>query len=65
MTSSPIFRPTFHRHQLQGDRWPEETDKAFVDYVAQGGGVVSVHAAANGYPDWTAIDTYTNLFQFR
>ena len=39
------FRPDFAAYKLvvlnyQGDDWPEATQKAFVDYVANGGGVV-------------------------
>ena len=36
----------------QGDDWPEATQKAFVDYVADGGGVVCYHFAAAAFPKW-------------
>lgn len=36
-----------------GDLWPEVVRKEFVDYVRNGGGFVSVHAANNSFPDWT------------
>ena len=32
--------------------WSAETQKAFVDYVDQGGGFVVVHAADNSFPNW-------------
>ncbi len=35
-----------------GDLWPEEVRKEFVDYVSNGGGFVSVHAANNSFPEW-------------
>ena len=35
-----------------GDLWPEEVRKEFVEYVSNGGGFVSVHAANNSFPDW-------------
>ena len=51
------FRPNFAAYDLvvlnyQGDDWPEETQKAFVDYVKNGGGVVCYHFAAAAFPQW-------------
>jgi type 1 glutamine amidotransferase len=51
------FRPDFAPYQLvvlnyQGDDWPETTQKAFVDYVANGGNVVVYHFAAAAFPKW-------------
>ena len=51
------FQPDFAAYKLvvlnyQGDDWPEATQKAFVDYVADGGGVVCYHFAAAAFPKW-------------
>ena len=51
------FQPDFAAYKLvvlnyQGDDWPEATQKAFVDYVANGGGVVCYHFAAAAFPKW-------------
>ena len=35
-----------------GQEWPEAVQKEFVDYVKDGGGFVSVHAADNSFPKW-------------
>lgn len=35
-----------------GELWPEAVRKDFVDYVRNGGGFVSVHAANNSFPEW-------------
>ena len=35
-----------------GDLWPEAARQEFVDYVRNGGGFVSVHAANNSFPEW-------------
>lgn len=35
-----------------GDAWPEETNKNFLTYVQQGGGVVVYHAADNAFAGW-------------
>ena len=32
--------------------WPEATRKAFEEYMAGGGGMVSIHAANNCWPNW-------------
>jgi type 1 glutamine amidotransferase len=51
------FKPNFKDYHVvvsnyNGDEWSKETKKAFVDYVKNGGGFVSVHAANNSFPDW-------------
>lgn len=35
-----------------GDAWPEQTNKRFLDYVQNGGGVVVYHAADNAFAGW-------------
>lgn len=35
-----------------GDAWPEETNRRFVEYVQGGGGVVVYHAADNAFAKW-------------
>ena len=52
------FKPDFSAYQLvvldyNGDRWPQETDQAFFDYVNNSGGVVIYHAADNAFREWT------------
>ena len=39
-----------------GDAWPEETNRSFLKYVEDGGGVVIYHAADNAFPDWPAYN---------
>ncbi len=51
------FRPDFAKYDVvlldyNGDRWPQETDHAFLDYVRNGGGVVVYHAADNAFAGW-------------
>ena len=51
------FRPRFKDYQVvvsnyNGDAWPKETQSDFVEFVAKGGGFVSVHAANNSFPEW-------------
>ncbi|RIK75373.1 MAG: trehalose utilization [Planctomycetota bacterium] len=51
------FRPNFSDYDVvmsnyNGQRWPRETEEAFVAYLAGGGGFVSVHAADNAFADW-------------
>ena len=35
-----------------GHRWPAETEKAFLDYIAAGHGFVLFHAASTAWMDW-------------
>ncbi|HWE03370.1 MAG TPA: ThuA domain-containing protein [Tepidisphaeraceae bacterium] len=51
------FKPDFAKYGVvvsnyNGEEWPAETKKAFDDYVNNGGGFVSVHAADNSFPKW-------------
>lgn len=51
------WRPKFSDYAVvisnyNGERWPAEVDKTFLDYVSNGGGFVCVHAANNSFPDW-------------
>lgn len=51
------FCPDFSAYDVvvldyNGDRWPEETDAAFMDYVNGGGGVIVYHAADNAFSGW-------------
>ncbi|MDR2919142.1 MAG: TIGR04157 family glycosyltransferase [Tannerella sp.] len=51
------FKPNFASYQLvvldyYGDRWPEETEKSFLNFVGDEGGVVVYHAANNAFRDW-------------
>jgi type 1 glutamine amidotransferase len=60
------FRPKFSDYDLvvsnyAGDPWPEETRKAFVDYVEGGGGVVIYHFACAAFPDWKEYNEITGL----
>jgi type 1 glutamine amidotransferase len=51
------FKPKFSDYQVvvsnyNGPEWPKETKAAFVEFVRNGGGFVSVHAADNSFPKW-------------
>lgn len=57
------FNPDFEKYQVvvwnydaPDDRWPTELKTSFEKYVAAGGGFVSVHAADNAFPGWTAFN---------
>jgi type 1 glutamine amidotransferase len=51
------FRPKFADYDVvvsnyNGDRWPKETERDFIDYLREGHGFVSVHAANNAFATW-------------
>jgi type 1 glutamine amidotransferase len=51
------FKPDFAAYRVivsnyNGEPWSKETQEAFVKYVREGGGFVSVHAADNSFPNW-------------
>jgi type 1 glutamine amidotransferase len=51
------FRPDFTKYDAvlsnyNGQPWPERVQKALEEYVANGGGLVIVHAANNAFENW-------------
>lgn len=62
------FSPDFSQYEVvinnngwRAAPWPESTQKAFEDYVRNGGGLVIVHAANNCWPDWEAYNQMIGL----
>jgi type 1 glutamine amidotransferase len=53
------FQPDWSKYQVvvanydaPDERWPESLKASFAQYVRNGGGLVSVHAADNAFPRW-------------
>lgn len=51
------WRPAFKDHQVvvgnyNGQPWPDAVNKAYLAFVAGGGGAVNVHAANNSFSGW-------------
>ncbi|AWW29618.1 ThuA domain-containing protein [Echinicola strongylocentroti] len=66
--ADPDFAPRFLDYDVvisnfgwKAAPWPEETQKAFEEYVQNGGGFVSVHAADNSFPGWDAYNEMTGI----
>lgn len=60
------FKPEFKKYKLvvsnyNGANWPKETQTAFEEFVRNGGGFVSVHAADNSFPSWPAYNQMIGL----
>ena len=60
------FKPSFAKYKLvvldyNGDSWSDETKKAFVDYVSNGGGVVAYHESSMAFPDWKEYNEMIGL----
>ena len=48
-------------HTAAGLRWPPEVERALVDYVRNGGGLVVFHAANNAFLDWPEYNDMIGL----
>jgi len=64
----PAFKPAFQNYAVVVSNfghgaapWPADTRTAFEDYVRDGGGFVSVHAADNSFPEWPAYNEMIGL----
>jgi type 1 glutamine amidotransferase len=60
------FKPNFSAYKVvlsnyNGDSWPKETQTAFEQFVGNGGGFVSYHAADNAFADWPAYNEMIGL----
>ncbi|MWW25623.1 ThuA domain-containing protein [Algibacter wandonensis] len=61
--TDPGFNPKFSKYDVvisnfgyKAASWPEKVQKKFEKYIKKGGGFVSVHAADNSFPEWTAYN---------
>jgi uncharacterized protein len=66
--TDPDFAPEFSKYDVvvsnfgwKAADWPAATQKALEDFVARGGGFVSVHAASNSFPEWKAYNRMIGL----
>lgn len=66
--ADPDFAPEFSDYDVvisnlgwKASDWPEATQAAFDSYVAEGGGLVIVHAANNSFGDWDAYNEMIGL----
>lgn len=64
----PDFAPIFENYDVvisnfgwKAADWPEDTQKAFEEYMSSGGGFVSFHAANNSFPDWLEYNKMIGL----
>ena len=60
------FLPQFGKYDVvvldyNGDPWPDQAKKEFVEYVKNGGGVVVYHAANNSFPGWIEYNEIIGL----
>jgi type 1 glutamine amidotransferase len=59
--SMETFKPDFSKYAVvvlnyNGDSWSAVTQTAFENYVKNGGGMVSFHAADNSFPHWAEFN---------
>jgi uncharacterized protein len=47
---------------IEGNRWPAETEKAFLDYIRAGRGFVLFHAASTAWNDWPEFTELIGLW---
>lgn len=66
--TDPSFSPDFEKYDVvisnfgwKAADWPEKTQKAFEDFVSNGGGFVVVHAANNSFPQWAEFNKMIGL----
>jgi type 1 glutamine amidotransferase len=60
------FQPDFKPYaavvvMYEGDEWPAATKAAFVDYMKNGGGLVSIHDTDNAFPNWAEWNEMTGV----
>ena len=66
------FKPEWSKYQVvvlnydaPDERWPDSLKASFEQYVRNGGGVVSYHAADNAFPHWQAFNLMVGVGGWR
>lgn len=66
--ADPEFKPDFSKYDVVISNfgfgaapWPDSTKTAFVEFMKNGGGFVSVHAADNSFPAWREYNEMIGL----
>ena len=66
--ADPDYKPDFSTYDLvvcnfgwRAAPWPDATQKAFEDFIQNGGGLVVIHAADNSFPEWKAYNEMIGL----
>ena len=64
------FKPNFAKYKVivsnyNDAPWSAATKKAFEEYVRNGGGFVSVHAADNSFPEWKEYNRMIGVGGYR
>src|SRR5262245_27442499 len=66
------FHPDFTKYQAivfnydaPDERWPEQLKSAFEQYMSNGGGLVTVHAADNAFAGWKAFNEMNGIGGWR
>ena len=66
------FQPQFSKYNVvvfnydaPDERWPAKLKTSFEGYLQAGGGLVSVHAADNAFPGWTAFNEMIGIGGWR
>lgn len=60
------WRPSFKDYQVvvsnyNGENWPPEVNKAFEEFVGNGGGFLAIHAANNAFGGWKDYNQMVGL----
>lgn len=50
------YKAVVSNYDAPDERWPDSLKASFEEYVRNGGGFVSVHAADNAFPQWKAYN---------
>ncbi len=61
-----VWRPRFSNYAVvlsnyNGEAWPVAVKEALIDFVKNGGGFVSYHAANNAFPEWPEYNEMIGL----
>ena len=66
--TDPDFKPEWSKYKLvinnfgfNAAPWPKETKTSFVEYMKNGGGLLSIHSANNCFPQWKEYNEMTGL----
>ncbi len=59
------YKVVVANYDVPDERWSAELKASFEDYMRKGGGLVSVHAADNAFPNWKAYNQMIGIGGWR
>ena len=59
------YKVVVFNYDAPDERWPDSVKQSFEEYMRNGGGLVTIHAADNAFPNWKAFNAMIGVGGWR